>query len=152
MSHVVGFGFQAPSMPLLMVSPPLPLPKLLPAEALLFDGRGLGLRPHMGGRSGAVALPEGVAAGNQGHGFFVVHAHAGEGLAHIAARGHRVGVAVGAFGVHIDQPHLHGGQRVFQLTVAAVALVAPAIRLRIPSRCPLQAARCPHGRRRSRRS
>ena len=29
MSHLVGFGFQAPSMPLVIASLPLPLPKLL---------------------------------------------------------------------------------------------------------------------------
>ncbi len=36
----------------------------------------------------------------------------------------RVGVAVRAFGVHIDQAHLHGGQGVCEFTIAAVALVA----------------------------
>jgi hypothetical protein len=71
-----------------------------------------------------VRLAEGVSAGHERDGLLVVHRHAGEGLAHIAARGHRIGLAVGAFGVHVDQAHLHGGQRVLQLAVAAVALVA----------------------------
>jgi hypothetical protein len=71
----------------------------------------------------AVHLAEGVAAGHQGHGLVVVHGHAGEGLAHVACPRHRVGVAVRALRVHVDQAHLHGGQRVFQIALAAVAAV-----------------------------
>ena len=95
-----------------------------PAQALLLDGGGFGFRTHQLRVARAVRLAEGVAAGDERDGLFVVHRHAGEGLAHVAARGHGVGVAVRALGVHVDQAHLHGGQRVLELAVAAVALVA----------------------------
>jgi len=91
---------------------------------LLVDGGGLGVGAHVAGRRRAVRLAEGVAAGDQRHGLFVVHRHAREGLADVVRRGHRVGVAVGAFGVHVDQAHLYGGQRVVELAVARIALVA----------------------------
>ena len=55
-------------------------------------------------------LAKGVATRNQGYSLFIVHRHARECFAHIAARCHGVGVAVRALWVHIDQAHLHGGQ------------------------------------------
>src|SRR5207247_5258968 len=54
-----------------------------PAEALLLDAGRFGIGPHMGLWAGAVGLAEGVAAGDQRDGFFVVHRHAREGLADI---------------------------------------------------------------------
>lgn len=87
----------------------------LPAQALQFQAGGFGFGADIVGGAGAVGLAEGVAAGDQGHGFFVVHRHAGEGFANIHAGGHRVRVALGAFRVHIDQAHLHRGQGVFQV-------------------------------------
>ena len=96
-----------------------------PALAQLFEGRAGGLAGHeFGGVGRAVGFAEGVAAGNQGHGFFVVHGHAAEGFADVAGRALGDGLTVGAFGVHVDKAHLHGGQRVFQLPVVHVALVA----------------------------
>ena len=87
-----------------------------------------------------MGLAEGVAAGDECHGLFVVHGHAGEGLADVACRASGVGVAVRAFGVHVDQAHLHGGKRIGQFAIAAVALVAEPrglgtpvdVRLRLP--------------------
>jgi hypothetical protein len=67
-----------------------------------------------------MALAEGVPAGDERDGLFVVHGHAGEGLADVTAGGDRIRVAVRAFRVHVDQAHLHGGQRVFEIPVAAV--------------------------------
>jgi hypothetical protein len=55
-----------------------------------------------------VCFAEGVATSDERHGFFVIHGHAGEGFADVARGGFGIGVAVGAFGVHIDQAHLHG--------------------------------------------
>jgi hypothetical protein len=71
-----------------------------------------------------MGLAEGVAAGDQGDGFLVVHRHAGEGFADVARRGERIGIAVRAFRIDVDQPHLHGAQRIGQFALAAVALVA----------------------------
>ena len=77
-------------------------------------------------------LAEGMTAGGQGHGLVIVHGHAGKSLANIARRCERVGVAVRAFGVDIDQAHLHGAERVFKLAVAAVALIAQPFVLGAP--------------------
>ncbi len=94
-----------------------------PAQAHRLDRRGFGFGADQGRVTGAVRLAEGVAAGHQRDGLAVVHRHSREGLAHVTARGHRIGAAIGAFGVHVDQAHLHGGQRVVEFAVAAVAAV-----------------------------
>jgi hypothetical protein len=52
----------------------------------------------MGRVACAVHLAEGVAAGGQRHGFFIVHGHAGEGFADVVADD-RVRVAVGPSGL-----------------------------------------------------
>ena len=79
-----------------------------------------------------MALAEGVAAGGQGHGLFIVHGHAGKRLTDVTAGGHGVRVPVGPFRVHVDQAHLHRGQRVFQFTLAAVTLVPKPFLLGTP--------------------
>ena len=55
-----------------------------------------------------------VPAGDQRHGFFIIHRHAGEGFAHILCAQQRVGIAVGTLRVDINQTHLNGSQRIFQ--------------------------------------
>ena len=95
----------------------------LPAKAHLFQRRGFRFRAHMARGAGAMALAEGMAAGDQGHGFLIIHRHARKGFANIAARGDRVRLAIRAFGVDVNQAHLHGGQRVFQNAVARIALI-----------------------------
>ncbi len=67
-----------------------------------------------------MALAESVAAGGQRDGLLVVHGHACEGLAHVTAGGDRIRVAVRAFRVHVDQTHLHGGERILEIPVAGV--------------------------------
>ena len=79
-----------------------------------------------------MGLAEGVTAGDQRHGLFVVHRHAGEGLADVARRGERIGVAVRAFRIDVDQAHLHGAERLRQFALAAVALVAQPGAFRAP--------------------
>ena len=96
----------------------------LPAQALFFDACAFGLLAHQGRVARTVGLAKGVAASNQRHRFFIVHGHARKGVADVARGSEGVGVAVRAFGVHIDQAHLHGGQGVGQVALAAVALVA----------------------------
>ena len=96
----------------------------LPAQALLFDACAFGLLAYQRRIACAVGLAKSVAAGDERHGFFIVHGHARKGVADVARGSEGVGVAVRAFGVHIDQAHLHGGQRVGQIALAAVALVA----------------------------
>jgi hypothetical protein len=97
-----------------------------PAEALVFKVARFRLHTHVRGRCGAVRLAEGVTTGDQCHGLFVVHCHAGEGLADVARGGHRIGFAFGAFGVHVDEAHLHRSQRVLQV---ALILLRAAIRI-----------------------
>ncbi len=126
--------------------------RVLPAQALFLDGRAFGLGANELGVAGAMRLAEGVAAGDERDGFFVVHRHAREGLAHVAAGGHRVGVAVRAFGVDVDQAHLHGGQRVRQFTRRRCNARRRARCFRGPSGCLARAPTRRRGRRRSRRS
>ena len=71
-----------------------------------------------------MCLAEGVTARDERDGLFIVHAHAGEGLAHITTRSDRVGVAIGSFGVDVDQAHLHRREWIFQIAFAAIAFVA----------------------------
>ena len=72
----------------------------------------------------AMGLAEGVAAGDQRDGLLVVHRHPHEGFADVFRRGDRVWLAVRSFGIDVDQAHLHGAERMRELALAAVALVA----------------------------
>ena len=71
-----------------------------------------------------MSLAEGVSAGDEGNGLLVIHRHAREGLPNIDCRGDWIRLAVGSFRIHIDQAHLNRAERILELTVAAVALVA----------------------------
>ena len=79
-----------------------------------------------------MGLAEAVAAGDQRDGLFVVHRHAAERLADILGRGERIGVAVRAFRIDVDQAHLHGGEGILEIAVAAVALVGEPLALTAP--------------------
>ena len=96
----------------------------LPAQAHRVHRAGLGLRADEVRVAGAVGLAEGVAAGDERHRLLVVHRHPAERLADVAGRLDRVGLAVGALGVDVDQAHLDRAERVGQLPVTAVPLVA----------------------------
>src|SRR5690606_41137241 len=58
-----------------------------------------------------------VTAGDERDSFLVVHGHAAEGVANIAGGSDGIGVAVGAFRIDVDQAHLHGRERVFEIAV-----------------------------------
>ena len=105
---------------------------VLPAEPLLFDVGCFRSRADMIRAGGTVRLSEGVPAGDQGHRFLVVHRHAGEGLPDIPRRGERIRFAIGPLRIDIDQPHLHGGQWVFELPIPAVTLVTEPLALGPP--------------------
>ncbi|MCY1429876.1 hypothetical protein D9M71_458080 [compost metagenome] len=79
-----------------------------------------------------MAFAEGVAAGGEGDGFLVVHRHAREGFAYVPRRAEWVRIAVRAFRVHVDQAHLHRGQRIGEVALAAVALIAQPGGFRAP--------------------
>src|ERR1700722_11153095 len=77
----------------------------------------------MRGGTCAVGLAEGVPAGDQRDGLFIVHRHAPEGLADVAGGGHGVRFAVRTLGIHINETHLHGGLRIGELALAGVARI-----------------------------
>ncbi len=70
-----------------------------------------------------MGFAEGVAAGDEGDCFFVVHGHAGEGFTDVLGGGEGVGLAVGSFGVDVDEAHLDGGEGFFEFAIAGVAFI-----------------------------
>mmetsp|Transcript_53157 Transcript_53157/g.124507 ORF Transcript_53157/g.124507 Transcript_53157/m.124507 type:complete len:299 (+) Transcript_53157:1535-2431(+) len=95
----------------------------VPAQALGGEVGALGLDALVVLGRGAVGLAEGMAAGNQRDDLLVVHRHAAEGGADIGRRGEVVAAGIGAFGIHIDQSHVRGGEVGVQLTLAVEAPV-----------------------------
>ena len=87
---------------------------VLPAEALRLEASCLRFHADIAGGSGTMGLAEAVATGDQGDGFLVVHGHSRKRLADVAGCGERVRIAFGAFRVHVDQAHLHRGERIFE--------------------------------------
>ena len=103
---------------------------VLPAKAHLFNGCALWLATDVLARvSSTVGLAEGVTTGDESNSLFVVHGHAGERLADIAGCGQRIGVAVGALWVDVDQAHLNRAKWVLQNAVALVATIAKPLGL-----------------------
>ena len=68
-----------------------------------------------------MALAERVTACGQRHGLFIIHGHPGKSLANVLGGGQRIGIAIRAFGVDVDQAHLNSGQWVFEHTLATIA-------------------------------
>ena len=94
----------------------------LPAEALLLDAGGFGLRPHMG-RIGPApwvlpnAWPPAMSA-TVSSSFIAMRAK----ISRISlAASERIRVAVRAFRVDVDQAHLHGREGIFEVPVTGVA-------------------------------
>ena len=104
-----------------------------PAEALRLERGALGLGADvLVGVGRAVGLAERVAAGDQRDRLLVVHRHAAERLADVDGRRERVGLAVRPLRVDVDEAHLHGAERLFEIALAAVALVAEPLGLGAP--------------------
>ena len=82
-----------------------------PAKALILDPARFRLCAQQARIAVAMGLADGVATGGQRRGFLIVHRHAGEGDAHLLGGVFRVRHTVHAFGVHVDQAHMHGRQR-----------------------------------------
>ena len=98
---------------------------VFPAEALLLERGTFGFGTDVAfGGGGSVGFAEGVAACDEGDRFLIVHRHAGEGFADIVRRGKGIGIAVRSLGIHIDEPHLHGGEGILEFPSLTVALVA----------------------------
>src|SRR5208282_1924956 len=73
-----------------------------------------------------------MSAGNERNCFLVIHRHAGESLSDIPCRGQRIRLPIRSFWIHIDQTHLHGSERILEITIAAVALVRQPLALSPP--------------------
>ena len=73
--------------------------------------------------AGAVGFAEGVAARDERHRFFVIHRHTGERLPNIPGSRDRIRVAVRAFRIDVNQTHLHGSERIFQIPLSGIAFV-----------------------------
>ena len=79
-----------------------------------------------------MGLAEGMAARDERDGFFVVHRHAEEGFADVFGGRDRIGIAIRAFRIDVDEAHLHGAERLCELAFAAVAFVAQPGAFRAP--------------------
>src|SRR5262252_639548 len=96
----------------------------LPAESHLLNGRCLGVGANKLRIARAVGLAEGMSAGDESNGLLIVHGHAAERFANVPCRSHGIRLAVRPLRINIDQAHLHGSERILELTVAGVTLVA----------------------------
>src|SRR5690348_10926121 len=94
-----------------------------PAETLFLNVTGFRYYAHQCRVAGAMRLAKRVTAGNQRNSFFVVHSHAAKRLANIFCRCQRVWLAIWAFGVHVNQAHLHGSERVLKIAFTAISLI-----------------------------
>src|SRR6187200_3387512 len=96
----------------------------VPAPAPFFGAGGFRREPHVRRRGGTVGLAEGVAAGDQRDRLFVIHRHAGEGFADIPGSRDRIRLPLRAFWIHVDQAHLHGSERIFEIALTGISLVS----------------------------
>ena len=94
-----------------------------PPQALLLDACAFGLGTDVLLPDRPVGLAEGVSAGDERDRLLVAHRHAAERLPDVRCRRQRIGDAVRPFRIHVDEPHLHGAERLLELTVAAVARI-----------------------------
>ena len=85
-----------------------------PAEALGFHAAAFRLRADLVHGAAAVRLADRMAAAGQRRRFFIIHGHALERLAHHGGRLERIGIAVHALGIDVDQAHMGGRQRVLE--------------------------------------
>ena len=107
----------------------------LPAEALLFEPGAFGIGADVRRRAPAPWVlpkvwPPAISA-TVSSSFMAMRR---EGLADVARRGDRIGIAVRAFRVHVDQAHLHGRERILEIARSprVDACLSPEPRLCLP--------------------
>ena len=105
---------------------------IFPAKALLDDAGPLRFGPHKLWIARTMGFAECMATSHQSDGLFVVHRHACKCFADVDARSQRIRITIWTFWVDVDQTHLHGGQWVFQVALAAVAIVIQPSVFRAP--------------------
>jgi len=96
-----------------------------PAEALLLNRRALRLSAQLGAGAGSVSLAEGVTAGDQSDGFFVVHRHPRERLTNILGCLDRIGNTFRAFRIDINEAHRGGAEWTREIALTGIAFVCP---------------------------
>src|SRR4029453_4937637 len=107
------------------VGPPAGAEGVLPAEALLLEGRALRFGADVLERGGrTVSLAERVSTGDERDRLLVVHRHTTEGLPNVPPGKLRVRVAARSLGIHVDKAHVIGAERPLDLPVVGVALVS----------------------------
>src|SRR5215471_1964100 len=79
-----------------------------------------------------MGFAKGVAAGNQGNGLLVIHGHAAKRFLYVPGCSEGIRFTVGPLRIHVDQAHLHGAERLIELSVAGVTLIAKPRLLRPP--------------------
>jgi hypothetical protein len=82
--------------------------------------------------AGTMRLAERVATGDERNGLLVVHRHALERFADVLRGAERIRCAVRPFRIHVDEPHLHRGQRRLEHELLRVARVAEPFLLNAP--------------------
>ena len=101
--------------------------RIVPAQAHRLHRGNFRACANLVRRGHAVALAEGVAAGDQCHGLLIVHRHAREGDANVAGGRHGIAIAIRAFGIDVDQRLMGGGEGVFQVIIRVAIFAAPAL-------------------------
>src|ERR1700756_1186423 len=96
-----------------------------PTETLLLNRRALRLSAQLGAGAGSVSLAEGVTAGDQSDGFFVVHRHPRERLTNILGCLDRIGNTFRAFRIDINEAHRGGAEWTREIALSGIAFVCP---------------------------
>ncbi|CCK15877.1 hypothetical protein BN136_1887 [Cronobacter universalis NCTC 9529] len=110
----------------------------VPAEALRFNRRGFGIDADVVRRRSPVGFAERMAACDQRHGLFIVHAHVAEGRANGGRGGGRIAAVVRSFRVNVDKAHFGRAERRLRqrfrvAMLKPVLLIAPVhVHIRLP--------------------
>ena len=99
------------------------LEAVVPAQSLLMQGCTFRFCREVGCWCGAMALAEGVTTGHECHGFLNGHAHACKRFTHISAGGDGIRFAARTLRIDVDQAHLHGCQRLVQVSLCVSPIV-----------------------------
>lgn len=86
--------------------------RILPAESLSGHRRTFGFGTNVLNIAAAVSFPDGVSAASQCRRFLIVHGHASKSLTDMMSGASRIGIAVDALRIDVDQTHVNRGKRV----------------------------------------
>ncbi|KIW46969.1 uncharacterized protein PV06_02586 [Exophiala oligosperma] len=89
---------------------------VLPSETLVLHGGSFGLSANVVRRSSTVGLAKAVTSSNQSNSFLVVHGHTTEGGSDVAGSGNRVWDTIRTLWVDVNQTHVGGSKRRFEIS------------------------------------